>query len=106
MSEELVDLLLRDLTPGREFPCVTGTTPLEIPDRPNGWAGTVRAAVEREYALKLADVLFVSTYWGHERRLDSAWLHPIAREMGRLLNWTDEKVESEVAEVMRSLPPV
>ncbi len=106
MSEELVDLLLCDVAPGREFPCVTGTTPLEIPDRLNGWSGTVRVAVEREYALKLADVLYVSTYWGHERRLDPVWLLPIAREMGRLLAWTPERVESEVAEVMRSLPPV
>ena len=106
MSEELVDLLLRDLAPGREFPCVTANTPLKIPDRRDGWAATVKTAVEREYAVKLADVLFVSTYWGHERRLDPGWLRPIAGEMGRLLDWTHEHTESEVAEVMRSLPPV
>ncbi len=106
MAEELVDGLLRDLAPGRDFPCATGTTPLDIPDRPLDPMEVVRVAVAREYARKLADVLHVSTYWGHERRLDPSWLGPIARTMGDLLGWDTPRADAEVAEVMRSLPPV
>jgi len=106
MSEELVDLLLRELCPGRELPCTTGEVPLKIPGRPDDPLEVVRVAVEREYALRLPDLLYVSTYWGHERRLDREWLSPVARRMGLLLGWSAERVESEVEAVMRSLPPV
>jgi glycerol-3-phosphate dehydrogenase len=106
MSEELADLLLRDLAPGREFPCVTATTPLEIPARPEDPARVVDVAVRREYAQRLSDVLHVSTYWGHERRLDRAWLEPVARDMAGPLGWDEARIAREVDEVMRTLPPV
>ncbi len=55
MSEELVDML----TP---LPCRTASIPLKPGPRPD-----VRQAVDREYALRLSDLLYVSTYWGYER---------------------------------------
>ena len=42
-------------------------------------------AVEREFARKLPDLLYVSTYWGYERQLSPDWTEPLAREMKSLL---------------------
>jgi hypothetical protein len=52
-------------------------------------------------ARRLADVLFVSTYWGYERRWDRAMLAPLAREMALTLGWTDEQLSAEVDLVLR-----
>ena len=100
MSEELVDVLLRDLGPGREVPCRTATTVLDVYTPPLGTAARVRMAVEREYARKLQDLLYVSTYWGHERHMVSEWLSPLAREMGALLGWSEDRMASEVKECL------
>jgi hypothetical protein len=56
----------------------------------------VRLAVDREYARKLQDVLYVSTYWGHERHMTYEWLEPIAREIGALLGWSEDRIQSEI----------
>ncbi len=85
MSEELVDILLRDMTPGRDYPCKTAQTPLNIPALPKDRGERVRMAVEREYARKLTDLLYVSTYWGYERPLTADWTAPLEREMANLL---------------------
>ena len=64
MSEELVDML-------SPLPCVTASIPLKPGPRPD-----VRQAVEREYAQRLSDLLYVSTYWGYERVLSLDWIEP------------------------------
>jgi glycerol-3-phosphate dehydrogenase len=96
MSEELVDLLLREIAPGRDLPCQTATTVLNVVTPPREVAAMVRLAVEREYARKLQDVLYVSTYWGHERHMTREWLEPIARQMGSLLGWSEDRVRNEL----------
>jgi hypothetical protein len=52
--------------------------------------------VEREYARRLPDLLHVSTCQGYERRAEAAWLEPLAREMGALLDWGPARVGDEV----------
>jgi glycerol-3-phosphate dehydrogenase len=54
-------------------------------------------AVEHEMARNLADVMFVSTYWGYERQWTRENLPPFAREMGRLLRWDDRRTDAEIA---------
>jgi glycerol-3-phosphate dehydrogenase len=92
MSEELVDAVLADLRPGRNYPCLTAHIPLDLVIQP-----TVRTAVEREFARTLHDLLYVSNYWGYEGRLTSQFLEPLAREMGALLNWTPEETGDAVS---------
>jgi len=87
MSEELVDML----TP---LPCLTASIPLKPGPRPD-----VRQAVEREYAQRLSDLLYVSTYWGYERALSLDWIEPLAREMGALLGWDEATIASEIARI-------
>lgn len=97
MSEELVDRLLREMTPMRAWPCRTATTPLQVPPPPQGTSQRVHRAVEREYARKLSDLLYVSTYWGYERRITPDWVRPLAREMGALLGWDGAREERELS---------
>lgn len=97
MSEEAVDALLPDLRPGKPLPCQTALVPLSIPATPTSTSERVRKAVDREFARKLPDLLYVSTYWGHEGRLSEDWLLPLAREMGELLGWDEQRVQQEVA---------
>ncbi len=85
MSEELVDTLLQDLAPGRSYPCRTAETPLNVIVPPAEPLARVRMAVEREFARKLQDLLYVSTYWGYERPLSRHWTDPLEREMESLL---------------------
>ncbi|HZL56407.1 MAG TPA: glycerol-3-phosphate dehydrogenase/oxidase [Bryobacteraceae bacterium] len=92
MSEELVDILTQE-------PCRTATTRLNIPAPPKDPLARVRMAVEREYAQRLADVLFVSTYWGYERVMTAEWLEPLAREMGALLGWDESRIQLEIGSV-------
>ncbi len=54
-------------------------------------------AVEHEMAQNLTDVMFVSTYWGHERQWTPENLLPFAREMGRLLRWDDRQTDAEIS---------
>ena len=100
MSEELVDILLMDLAPGRSLPCLTAKVALDIAPTPEDTPGRIAKAVHREYAQKLADLLYVSTYWGHERRMDRNWLLPLAREMGGLLGWDVARVEREIDTIL------
>ena len=93
MSEELVDMLLRDL------PCRTAEVPLNVVAPPADPAARVRQAVEREYAHRLSDLLFVSTYWGYERRLARDWVEPLAREMGALLGWSESTIAAEISRI-------
>jgi glycerol-3-phosphate dehydrogenase len=89
MSEELVDML-------SPLPCSTAEIPLQVATPPTDTGARVRQAVEREYARSLADLLFVSTYWGYERRLARGWIEPLAREMGALLGWDESTIDGEI----------
>jgi glycerol-3-phosphate dehydrogenase len=77
MSEELVDKLVSQ-------PCRTAQVPLQVVPPPQDPIARVRQAVEREYARKLNDLLYVNTYWGYERRLSPEWVEPLARELAAL----------------------
>jgi glycerol-3-phosphate dehydrogenase len=61
----------------------------------------LRFAIRHEMARRLADVLFVSTYWGYERRWDQASIQPVAREMADALGWTSEQLSAEVDLALR-----
>lgn len=69
-------------------------------------AAVIRFAVEHEMAQKLADVLFVSTYWGWERSWTDAQLELFARELGRHLCWPENQYAAEIRLVRKlsSLP--
>jgi glycerol-3-phosphate dehydrogenase len=87
MSEELVDML-------SPLPCLTASIPLKPGPRAD-----VLQAVEREYAQRLSDLLYVSTYWGYERTLSLEWIEPLAREMGALLGWDETTIAAEMARI-------
>jgi len=63
-------------------------------------ASRTRMAVEREYARRLEDVIYVSTYGGYERPLDADWLLPIALVMGEMLGWDSAQVDAELRRVL------
>jgi hypothetical protein len=100
MSEELVDTLLREIAPGRDLPCRTAQTPIPVASVPSDPASRTRMSVEREYARRLEDVIYISTYEGYERPLDATWLLPIAVEMGEMLGWDSAQVDAELQRVL------
>lgn len=53
-------------------------------------------AVRHEMAMRLADVMFVSAYWGHERNWTAETLRPLARFMGSLTGWDQARIEDEI----------
>lgn len=95
MSEEAVDLLKPDWK-GRcrtaEAP-LGGTVPhvLSAVDR-----RVVDWAIKREMVRRLSDLVFVSTYWGHERVLTEDVLRPVAELMAKRLPWTQSQIDSEI----------
>jgi glycerol-3-phosphate dehydrogenase len=54
-------------------------------------------AVEHEMAETLADVMFVSTYWGYELRWTRETLTPFAAEIGRRLVWSAAKISDQLS---------
>jgi len=54
-------------------------------------------AVEHEMAETLADVMFVSTYWGYELRWTRETITPIAEEVGRRLGWDAPKIGAQIS---------
>jgi glycerol-3-phosphate dehydrogenase len=62
-------------------------------------------AAQHEYAQRLRDLMFVSTYWGYERRWTSKELDPLATELGRHLGWDALRIRQEVADVMAAMEP-
>ena len=96
MSEEAVDLLRPDWK-GRcrtaEAPLGgTGTHVLTTVDR-----RVVDWAIKREMVRRLSDLVFVSTYWGHERLLTDEVLRPVAELMSKRLPWSRAQIEEEIA---------
>jgi glycerol-3-phosphate dehydrogenase len=70
-------------------------------------AAVIAYAVRHEMAKRLADLLFVSTYWGHERQPTRENLTGPARAMGDLAGWDDDRVRQEIDLVCRiaAIPP-
>jgi hypothetical protein len=77
---------------------VTATTPLDGSE-----PASVASAVENEMAQRLPDVMFVSTYWGYEKRWAEESLTPIAAEMGERLGWDEERRRAEVGLTLQIL---
>jgi len=104
MAEQAAELVLSQVAPELGGLRVTATTPLaggewrEMPETQR-----IERAVRREMALRLADLLFVSTYWGYERAWTAPGLSPYAAAMGALLGWDDEKTRSEIDDVLNRL---
>ena len=84
-SAAVLNLVDRDRAVGRPI----------VESRPEIWA-EVEYAMEREMALRLPDLMFVSTYWGYERRWSAATLAPYAMEMGKRLEWGADRLRQEV----------
>jgi glycerol-3-phosphate dehydrogenase len=103
MSEELVDILIPDLFPGRHVPSRTAEVPLNVPALPADTDSRIKRAVEREHARHLSDLLYVSTYWGYENKVTEDWLRPLADQMATLLNWTPSEAETQIASVLDAL---
>jgi len=113
MSEEASDLIAREMAPALAGLHVTAEIPLpghaRLPDEellpcqpeiaPVGLtprqAAQIAYAVRHEMAQRLPDLLFVSTYWGYEQRLDAEALRPYSLEMGRLLGWDQARLRQE-----------
>jgi glycerol-3-phosphate dehydrogenase len=63
-------------------------------------AARIAFAARHEMARRLPDLLFISTYWGYERRPDREWLEPLARELGRHLGWDSGHASREIRTVL------
>ncbi|MBK5290458.1 MAG: glycerol-3-phosphate dehydrogenase/oxidase [Acidobacteriia bacterium] len=101
MSAEAVDLLMQDMAPDLVGRCPTAEAPFPDSPRPATREAIIAIAVEHEMAVRLADLMFVSTYWGYHSRWDAASLRPIAQQMQERLGWTGERLEQEIALVLR-----
>lgn len=64
-------------------------------------AARIAYAVRHEMAQTLADVMFVSTYWGYESRWSAENLTPYAREAGRHLGWDADRERREIETTLR-----
>ncbi len=100
MAEEMTDLLVSELRPGKNLPCRTADVPLQIAPTPAGTAARIEKAVVREHARKLPDLLYISTYWGHENKINPAWLRPLAETMGSLLGWDASRINAEISDTL------
>jgi glycerol-3-phosphate dehydrogenase len=59
-------------------------------------AAQIAFAVKNEWVEHLTDLLFVSTYWGYERKWTSELLRPYAQALGAQLNWDEARIEQEI----------
>lgn len=126
MSEEAASLVTERVAPGLTALTVTARVPLSGNSRgalaesddaelaeygvnapavrtcaPSLDRARIRFAILHEMARRLADVLFVSTYWGYERRWDHISLAPFAREMADTLGWSGEQLSAEIDLALR-----
>jgi glycerol-3-phosphate dehydrogenase len=58
--------------------------------------GRIAFAVRHEMARRLPDLMFVSTYWGHEAQWTEETLAPYAAEMGKHLGWDASRLRQEI----------
>lgn len=105
MSEQAADLVCRRVAPALAGRHVTEDATLPPPAEPRIEDLPVEEQAARavgcEMAQRLADLLFVSTYLGYERRWDRDSLEPYAAAMGRLLKWDAARLEEEIALTLR-----
>jgi glycerol-3-phosphate dehydrogenase len=59
-------------------------------------AAQIAFAARNEFVQRLTDLMFISTYWGYEKRWTSALLEPYARELGRHLHWSEAAISDEI----------
>jgi glycerol-3-phosphate dehydrogenase len=62
-------------------------------------AAQIAFAAQNEWVEHLPDLLFVSTYWGYEKKWTPELLLPYARALGAQLNWDEARVEQEIMSV-------
>lgn len=106
MSQEASDLITAEICPPLAALHLTAGTPLprtEAPPRSHAHgqrphAEQIARAIDHEMAQRLADVLFISTCWGYERRWSVDELHGLAEVMGKILGWGEQRIAEEVAE--------
>ena len=60
-------------------------------------------AVQNEMAVKLADILLVSTYIGYERKWDMAQLEPYAYLVGSWFGWDSARQHEEAMDVLQRI---
>lgn len=63
-------------------------------------AAQIGFAVREEWVERLTDLMYVSTYWGYERRWNTDLLQPFARELGKHLAWNDSQQKAEVERML------
>ena len=51
-------------------------------------------------ARRLPDLMFVSTYWGHEARWTTETLSPYAAELGSQLGWDAARTRLQIEEFL------
>ncbi len=100
MSEEAADLACSEMAPALAGDHPTASAPLEASALPAEAGERIAYAVECEMARRLADVMFVSTYWGYEQQWNRERLEPYAREMGRRLGWDERRGAEEIERVL------
>lgn len=99
LQEKEIRWLIRDY--GVHLPKVLALLPTVSPD-----GLTRRRTAQIEYALQhemvqtLPDLLFVSTYWGHEQSWQQTALEPYTRLLGSRLGWDDDRHRREIASVL------
>lgn len=104
MSEEAADLAMSELQPRLREVHLTAATALPSIARPaGGEAERMAHAANFEMVERLADLMFVSTYWGYERRWDRASLSPYAQELARSLGWNERRIKEEIDSVLCAL---
>ncbi len=96
MSEEAADLVCREVAPTLSHIHLTARTPLAIEHPPAAREERIAFAVRREMAQRLADLFFVSTYWGYEQKWNRERLARYAQQMAHHLGWDDRRTEQEI----------
>jgi len=85
-------------------PALLEAAPAEAPDGLSRLeAAVLHFALEHEMVERLPDLLFVSTYWGYERKWDGAALGRLAAAMAARLGWDAARLDAEIALAERLL---
>ena len=82
-------------------PHVASWTPFDASEIPAIDRARIAYAVYHEMARRLPDVMFVSTYWGYEKKWSAETLRPIAEEMASYLGWDRSTITQEIEVVLR-----
>jgi glycerol-3-phosphate dehydrogenase len=100
MSEEAADAVAREIAPKLAALHVTADAPLPAAKAPADRTARIAFAIEEDMARRLADLMFVSTYWGYEQQWTRAQLEPYACGMGARLGWSDARTQEEIDTVL------